>query len=158
MTKIRNPISFLDNLDLKIGIKSNTVKFDPDEIGLTDNNSPVKATTLNLSKRLIIIECPWNPDNATGLRQQERYAEFCVLDSIRLGEAPYLGYPVLNGILNNRLSYDHDVAFLCHTNWIPVADILAVYIDHGITPSMQMSINIAKRHTTRIEYRILNKL
>ncbi len=158
MAKIRNPTSFLDNLDLKIGIKSNTVKFDPDEIGVTDSESPVKATTINLSKRLVVIECPWDPANATGLRHQERYAEFCVLDSIRLGEAPYLGYQVLNKILNNRMTYDHDPAFFCHVNWIPVADILAVYIDHGITPSMQMSINVAKRHTTRIEYRIVNKL
>ena len=156
MSKLSDPTAFLDQLRLKPNFTMNSVKFDPSATG-SDKTSPVKATTINLSKKLSVIECPWEPTDPSANRHQERYANFCLLDSMRLGEAPFLMYQLLTKVLNTRQTFEHNDAFFFYVNWIPVADVLAVYIYHGITASMQMSINIAKKHTTRIEYRVIGK-
>ncbi len=170
MTIIKNIQSFFDKKEKKghtweRGGAPGIVKFDPDKLP-QDALSPyiknaepyLTPNSIKTTRRLVVIECPWNPENTAETNNQLRYANYCIKDSIRNIESPYLGYIQLSEILNARISYDRDVAYLCHVSWIPVADALAVYIDHGITPSMQMAINIAKVKNKRVEYRTIGKL
>lgn len=170
MTIIKNLQSFFDKKQKRghtweMGGTPEVVKFDPDKLPADAlspnirNADPILIpTTVKTTRRLVVIECPWNPEDTSAANNQNRYADYCVQDSLRNGESPYLGYPQLNKILNSRISYERDIAFLSHVSWIPVADALAVYIDHGITPSMQMSINVARVKHKRIEYRTIGKM
>ncbi len=164
--KIRNLQSFLNKLrpDWEIGVKPETVKFDPNQKPVDPLSSNIKnakpsttPSTVRTTRKLVVIECPWNPEDTQNIVNQERYSRYCILNSLHSGEAPYFGYQQFSTLLNARISYERDIAYLSHVSWIPVADVLAVYIDHGITPSMQMSINVARVHNTKIEYRTIGK-
>lgn len=169
--KIKDPQAYIDKTKEKIGReweigkKPDAIKFDPNQKPPDPLSSDIKdakptspLSAIRTTRKLVVVECPWNPENPANVLKQERYSNYCILDSLRHGEAPYFGYQQFNLILNARISYERDISYLSHASWIPVADLLAVYIDHGITPSMQMSINVARVHNTKIEYRIIGKL
>ena len=53
---------------------------------------------------------------------------------------------------------ERDDAFLNLLSWIPRADLIAVYVDYGITPAMQVAINVAITKNKKIEYRSVGEV
>jgi hypothetical protein len=86
------------------------------------------------------------------------YAKKCVQDSIKRGEAPFAGQLFYLNFLNDKVPIEKDVSLISHMSWITVADLVAVYIDMGISASMQMGVNVAMIKNKRLEYRTIGKV
>lgn len=83
------------------------------------------------------------------------YARRCVRDCLSRGEAP-LGSHVLyalSGCLDE--STDREIGIAAGLAWQPLAAAVVVYGDHGITPGMQRSINLAEARGMTVTYRFL---
>src|SRR5262252_7052468 len=104
-----------------------------------------------LIARRVCIESPLRgevPRNVT-------YADACMLDALRRGEAPYLGHLLYPRVLDDARPEDRELGIAAHIAWLRFADMLVVYTDRGITDGMQRALELA--HTLRIpiEYRQL---
>lgn len=83
------------------------------------------------------------------------YADACMLDALRRGEAPYLGHLLYPRVLDDARDADRELGIAAHIAWMRYADALVAYTDRGITAGMQHALDLA--HTLRIpiEYRQL---
>jgi hypothetical protein len=105
--------------------------------------------------RRVIIESPYAGDTERNIE----YAKRCVLDSLSRGEAPiasHLLFPQPGVLLDDDPAQRAQGVAAGHA-WIPVAHLVAVYIDQGISHGMNDGIREADRHGVRVEYRTLNK-
>jgi hypothetical protein len=103
----------------------------------------------------VVIESPY----AGNVARNIAYAKRCVMDSISRGEAPiasHLLYPQ-PGVLLDDDPAQRAIGVSAGHAWIPVAHIVAVYIDLGISHGMNDGIREANRHGVRVEYRMLDK-
>lgn len=126
---------------------------------LLQTTPPTQLMTNKMPQRLlVVIECPYMSEDVANLPRNIKYAEYCLGDSIRRGEAPILSNLLYKQVLNYRVAIEHDTALLSNMSWIAVADIVAVYADYGISPGMQAAINTAKLRMKKIEYRLLGKV
>ena len=85
------------------------------------------------------------------------YAQRALLDSIRRGEAPFGSHLLYPQVLRDAKPEQRDLGLAMGFAWGAVADLVAVYIDHGITPGMRKGIERAKAAFQRIEYREIGK-
>ena len=86
-----------------------------------------------------------------------RYATRAAQDAMNRNEALLMA----NLAFLNPLGYsavERDDAFLNLLSWIPRADLIAVYVDYGITPAMQVAINVAITKNKKIEYRSVGEV
>jgi hypothetical protein len=151
----------------KTGGKPTDIVFTPSKPGVPDDaTSPVllKAApqllpaVMKNPRRLVIIECPYGTEDPSMRDKYALYAKKCLQDSLKRGEAPFAGQLFYAKLLNDRVQAEKDVGLISHLSWIPVADLIAVYIDMGLSSSMQIAINVAMIKNKRIEYRSIGKV
>lgn len=94
--------------------------------------------------RLVIIESPYAGDVAAN----EEYARRCVKDSLDRGEAPIAFHLLYPQVLNDDDPRQRELAIECNLAWQLQADAIIVYRDRGISPGMQIALDMA--HVTRI--------
>lgn len=82
-----------------------------------------------------------------------RYAIRAVNDSIGRSEAPLASHAFYYSLLNYNNPIERDIGLHSQMSWIVVADLIAIYIDFGITPAMEAAINVAQAKSRKIEYR-----
>ena len=81
-----------------------------------------------------------------------RYAHRCAEDGIRRNEALAMAN-IAFLTPQSSSAVERDDAFLNLLSWIPRAELIAVYVDYGITPAMEVAINVAIMKSRKIEYR-----
>lgn len=101
----------------------------------------------------VIIESPF----AGRVRKNIRYARRCMLDSLQLGEAPYLSHLLYPQVLDDTNPEQRSLGIKAGLTWGDVADITAVYQDYGISLGMTIGINDAVIMGRKIEYRDIGK-
>ena len=103
--------------------------------------------------KLVVIESPY----AGKVEHNVDYARACVRDSLSRGEAPIASHLLYtqDGILDDTISKERKQGMDAGHAWIPMADILAVYIDLGTSKGMKWGIGIAKKENVEVEYRYL---
>ena len=101
--------------------------------------------------KLVIIASPFAGDTKRNIA----YGLACVKHSLLHNEAPIAGHLLLTqpGILNDQLVGDRLLGMRAGFAWLRVANILAVYIDHGISPGMKQEIELAQIHKVPVSYR-----
>lgn len=72
------------------------------------------------------------------------YADACMLDCFQRGEAPFLGHRFYPFVLNDGDPMDRRRGIDAHLAWLAASQLVAVYIDLGITPGMVEAIRLAR--------------
>ena len=111
----------------------------------------------------VIIESPLGrrPDGtriAPGSPECEAnlaYARAAMLDSLRRGEAPYGSHLLYPQCLDDATEAEREMGITAGFAWGEVAELVAVYVDRGVTPGMLRGIERAQRAGQRVEARTL---
>lgn len=105
----------------------------------------------HIVKPLVMIESPYAGDIDTNVK----YARLCVRDSVLLGEAPFASHLLYtqSGILLDTIPAERKLGIESGFAWGLHADLIAVYIDLGISSGMQKAIDYYMTTNTPITYR-----
>ena len=110
-----------------------------------------------VSRKLAVGISPFVAEDPAMVSKMASHATRAVHDAINRNEA----LPMAHLAFLNPLGYsavERDDAFLNLLSWIPRADLIAVYVDYGITPAMQVAINVAITKNKKIEYRSVGEV
>lgn len=103
--------------------------------------------------KLVIIESPYAGD----IERNVEYARRCVRDSLARGEAPIASHLLYTqpGILRDEIDEERQWGIDAGLAWRRVADMTAVYADHGTTSGMQYGIDAAIQAGLRVTTRLI---
>lgn len=104
-------------------------------------------------KLLVIIESPFKGNRAVNVK----YAQRCMLDSLKRGEAPFLSHLLYTQCLEDDKPEDRKLGMEAGREWIRASDKTAVYTDYGVSDSMLRGIDLAEILDHKIEYRTIGK-
>jgi len=108
-------------------------------------------------RKCVLICSPFMAEVPDEVKRMQRYATRCVQDSLNRHEAPISQNLFFYDTLNIKVSIDHDVGLQSMLSWVKTADLIAVYIDYGVTQAMQLVINTAQMKSKKIEYRSISQ-
>lgn len=97
----------------------------------------------------VVIESPY----AGEIERNINYAQLCLANSLKRGEAPYLSHLLYPLVLNDNDPKQRKLGIQAGLEWGKEADLRAVYVDYGITEGMKLGIEDAIKIRQRIEYR-----
>lgn len=129
-------------------------------ISLADLKSDILARDENMmpyikaQRKRVIVVTPFLIEKIDQKQKLERYAKAATQNSFKQNEAPissqsmYLG---LSGTTGTNL--ERDASFVTQMNWMLKADLVAFYIDYGITPAMESMLNFCLRKNIKSEIR-----
>lgn len=105
--------------------------------------------------RRVIIEAPWRGDTVAESTRNELYTLDAMSDSLSRNEAPLSSAVLyaLSGLLDDDNERDRALGIGMGFYWGEVADLCAVYEDHGISDGMAAGIIRAKKNGIPVEYR-----
>lgn len=100
-------------------------------------------------KPVVIIESPYAGDTEANIQ----YARECMLDSIKRGEAPFASHLLYTQCLDDTKPEERELGLECAEMFYVNADIVAVYVDRGISEGMRRGMKLANRLCIDIEER-----
>lgn len=106
-------------------------------------------------RRCVVLISPFMAEDYTQAARAKRYADRATRDSVMKQESPLVSHSFYYDTLNVKNPIERDIGLLSQLSWIKNADLVAVYVDLGITPAMQVAINTAILRNKRIEYRTI---
>jgi len=100
----------------------------------------------------VIIESPF-----AGGFANVRYSRECIRDCLDRGESPFASHLLYTqkGVLNDQIPEERQRGIDAAVGWLEVADLVAVYMDLGITGGMVWGIARAARMGKPIHLRYL---
>ena len=103
----------------------------------------------------VTIESPYAGDVAANVA----YAKRCVLDCLRRGEAPYASHLFFTqpGLLDDLDPEQRRLGIEAGLVWQRSSNIVAVYVDRGISEGMRQGIAAAAARGAHIEVRALDR-
>ena len=89
--------------------------------------------------------------------RNKAYARSCMLDSLRRGEAPFASHLLWDqpGLLDDDKPDERALGMAAGFAWGDRADLVAVYIDLGISPGMDAGVARAINCGQTVEHRTL---
>jgi hypothetical protein len=81
------------------------------------------------------------------------YARLAMLDSLKRGEAPYGSHLLYPQCLNDATPEEREMGIQAGFAWGAAADLVAVYVDRGITEGMRRGIERAEAAGQTVEKR-----
>lgn len=105
--------------------------------------------------KLVVIESPF----AGEVQSHIAYAKACMNDALRRGEAPYASHLLFTrgGILDDTIPAERERGMRAGFAWGAHADLVAVYIDRGISSGMRRGAREAFERGSPIEIRSLTR-
>ena len=100
---------------------------------------------------LVIIESPYKGQ----IERNLAYAKECMLDSLRRGESPFASHLLYTQVLDDEIPDERIMGMQRAFNWYRCADLMAVYLDNGVSSGMQKGMEMAEHFKIKIEYRSL---
>lgn len=97
----------------------------------------------------VIIESPYAGD----IDNNVSYARLCLKDSLMRGEAPIASHLLHTQVLDDTIKEEREMGIKAGLEWLRVAELMAVYVDLGISKGMKSAINEASIEGVQIEYR-----
>ncbi|TMU86552.1 DUF7768 domain-containing protein [Brucella haematophila] len=140
----RLPKPYNDNLP----VTRVTIRADKLYIGDVPVPQPASVAHQPARKPLVIIESPYS-----GPLDNIWYAQACLLDSLRLGEAPIASHLLHTQVLDDMHPDERELGIEAGLAWYRVAEKCVVYSDRGISGGMIKGIERAKRFGVPIEFR-----
>lgn len=104
---------------------------------------------------LTVIESPYAGDVEANIE----YAKRCVHDCLRRGEAPYASHLFFTqpGMLDDTVPEQRSLGIEAGLAWGRAANVVAVYVDRGISAGMKQGIRAAAWRGAHIEVRALDR-
>lgn len=101
----------------------------------------------------VVIESPYAGEVARNVV----YAKACVRDSLDRGEAPYASHLFFtqDGILDDEIPEERATGIEAGLAWGASADVVAVYIDRGVSSGMRLGVERAIARGQTVEIRSL---
>lgn len=101
--------------------------------------------------KLVIIESPYAGD----VKSNVRYARACLKDSLSRGEAPLASHLLYTqpGVLKDKIPGERTKGIDAGHAWLSKTQLLAVYMDRGISPGMKKGIALAAKLGIMVVYR-----
>lgn len=99
--------------------------------------------------RRVILESPYSGD----VILHTLYARRALRDSLLRGEAPIMSHLLHTQVLDDRVPEERGMGIAAGHAWLPMADAMVVYTDHGISSGMRTAIELAESLGLEIEYR-----
>jgi len=105
----------------------------------------------------VVIESPLNAPTPEGFEANRQYARACARDCLHRGESPYASHLFFDqpGILDDTKPEERELGIKAGFAWGEAAELVAVYVDRGISGGMQRGIARAKDAKQPVEYRSL---
>ena len=97
----------------------------------------------------VVIESPYAGNKELNVL----YLERCIKDCLRRGEAPFASHGFYTQYLNDDDPRERTQGIRAGFAWGAVAELVAVYQDHGITPGMKAGITRAQNAGIPVVYR-----
>lgn len=114
--------------------------------------APETVQYARAKRNRVIALTPFAGEDVVNLQKFKRYSKRVIQDCISRGEAGI----VVNSFLASTDSMTNQgraIAIGSAVEWVKVAEVIAVYEDYGITPTMQTILNVAQQRNKRIEFR-----
>ena len=108
--------------------------------------------SISQERPLTIIQSPHRLDSYAN----EEYAKDCVYDSLMRGEAPISLDLLYLETLDMRSQFDRDLGRVACAEIMKRADLMAVYIDRGISLPMRNNMHIATIYDIEVVERTLH--
>lgn len=86
----------------------------------------------------VIILSPFKGDISANVE----YGWRCVIDSMKRGEAPWASHLFYTQIMEDSDPAQRSLGFACEFAWLKAADLIAVYVDRGLSSGMIKTINM----------------
>jgi len=101
---------------------------------------------------LVVIESPYKGK----VKQNVAYAQKCMSDSLLRGECPFASHLLYTQVLDDTVPELRSMGMSRAFEWYRHADLMAVYIDKGISNGMKMGMEVAEKLGIEIVYRTLD--
>lgn len=112
-----------------------------------------------MTMRLVVLESPFygaGTYHEGDVEGNMTYAQECLLDCLKRGEAPIASHLLHTQVLNDENKEHRATGISAGRAWIRVADAVVAYIDKGISKGMQQALNVAAVWEVPIEMRRLH--
>ena len=104
----------------------------------------------------VIIESPLHALTMDLALANLNYAERAFKDSLRRREAPLASHLLYPRYLDDADPAERQQGLNCGFAWTAVAELVAVYVDQGLSDGMLQGIQVARKHNIPFELRSLN--
>ena len=101
---------------------------------------------------LVVIESPYKGK----VKQNVAYAQKCMSDSLLRGECPFASHLLYTQVLDDTVPELRSMGMSRAFEWYRHADLMAVYIDNGISDGMKMGMEVAEKLGIEVVYRTLD--
>lgn len=89
----------------------------------------------------VVIESPFASLNEAQKKKYENYLEICIFDSLKRREAPFASHGFYTQWLKDSIPAEREAGMACGRAWTETAEIVAFYVDYGISPGMFEMLN-----------------
>ena len=96
----------------------------------------------------VVIESPYAGDT----RRNLVYAKLAMLDSIYKGEAPFASHILYTALLDDDDKDERALGLRMGAAWAEAADLVAFYIDFGMSVGMMGTLSMLKNGLIRVPY------
>ena len=106
----------------------------------------------------VIIESPDAAANGHTVEEHEAYARRCMADSLARGEAPFASHLLYTqpGVLQDEIPTEREIGIEAGQAWLEVADLVAAYVDFGISGGMRWGMTAAAEAGVKVVRRSLD--
>ena len=103
--------------------------------------------------KLVVIESPYAGD----IEQNLMYLREAMADCFARNEAPFASHALYTqpGVLRDEDPAERSLGINAGLLWGAMADLVAVYIDLGMSKGMELGLEAHEKNGTTIEYRTL---
>lgn len=103
--------------------------------------------------KIVVIASPYAGDVEDNLE----YLNGCIFDSLMRDECPYASHALYPPVLDDNIPEQRERGMRAGYEQIRRADLLAVYMDRGISKGMREEINFAQKWRIPVEQRWLSR-
>lgn len=108
-----------------------------------------------MTYKRVIVESPFHGKDMRDRQTNKLYAIKCCYDVLERDEYPFASHLFYPEILDEDIKDERDLGIQGQLAWMEVADLVAVYVDRGISGGMNEGIEYAKEHGIDVVYRLL---
>lgn len=90
----------------------------------------------------IMLESPYAGKTAYDVAKNEDYARRCLLNSVRLGEAPMAGHLLYTQVLKDANPTERELGIRSHLAWLRRSRGVVLYTDRGMSSGMKQAVEL----------------
>lgn len=107
--------------------------------------------------KLVVVESPYRGRSDAETAANVEFARACMADCLKRGEAPFASHLLYTqpGVLDDKIAAERQHGIDAGLAWGLRADLVAVYLDRGVSEGMRYGIRHAMAAWRPIEFRLL---